>query len=150
MTAPALRIVTQDGELLDRCPDCEERDDVIAGLEETVRRLGSTIQKLRRDRESEARGSEEWGAIEELFGEWKLATKHRRSKFTTDRFEAALPLYRSYGPQVFRKAIQGIAYDPFTRIAKNGHMERYDGWENLTKNAGAFERYANRAPRRDA
>lgn len=138
----------ETGELVETgCPDCAERDDVIAGLEETVRRLGSTITKLRRDREGEARGSEEWDAIEGLFSEWRKATHHTRSKFTTDRFEAALPLYRSYGAEVFRKAIRGIAYDPFTRVARNGHTERYDGWEVLCKNTGSFERYANRAPR---
>lgn len=151
---PDLRVVT--GELpvdgpqtfSEALAELADKDDVIAGLERDIRGWAIRYRNLERDRDQEARDSDEWPILEQLFGEWKRATRHFRSPFTLDRYEVALPFLRNpkYGEEMIRRGIRGIAFDHFSRQNRRGKTERYDGWEHLFKNAGAFERYVNRAP----
>lgn len=101
------------------------------------------------DREAEAYENKWFLPLADCFWYWREMTGHRKSEYTVDRFENALPFAKSrkYRPLI-RAAIRGIAHDPFiaTKPNRNGRLERYDSWETLFKSAGSFERYANRDP----
>ena len=43
-------------------------------------------------------------------------------------------------------AIAGLAYDPYTKVQKNGKTKKYNDWETLLKSAGALETYMARRP----
>ena len=150
MSAPALRVVTADGELLDGCPTCEEKDDVIAGLEETVRRLGSTITKLRRDREADAKNSDLWPTVQALYEFWKQECRHPRASLDVTDFEQAERFVRKHGEELCRRAIRGIAYDHWTSTRKNGSTKRHDTWEFIFRSNTNFMECVNRAPREDS
>jgi hypothetical protein len=128
-------------------------DDTLPGLESTIRSQAATITKLRRDRDRDARSSELWPIVRELFDEWRRETalaagakKPRRSKFTTDRFEVAMPFVRDHGVALCRAAIAGIAFDPFVTQRKNGTAKRHDGWDLVFRSSDKLEEFAKRAP----
>lgn len=142
-----LRVLTDEGEVLDECPGCAYLEDVVAGLERDVRGWTARYAELRRDRELDAKSHPLYEPAKELFGYWKLKCRHGKSRFSADRFEIARPLIEKYGEAVCRKAIDGAAYDPFTTTRKNGSTQRHDGWELVFRDAGKLEDFANRAPR---
>lgn len=149
---PALRLVVdgESGEVLEReqrCSNCQTIQDQLDGAEREVRSWRSAHAQLKRERDADAPQDPLWPIAAELFRIWKRETKHLRSPWTADRFYDALPLLKKYGHVVFERAICGIAFDPYTKVRKNGSTQRYDGWETLCKTAGQFEEYANRAPK---
>jgi len=137
---PALRVVDENGELHDDCPNC-------AGLETDVRAWRTRYANLRRDRNAEAREHQLFPEAKELHGYWKAKTSHPRSRFTTDRFLLAEPFIREYGMATCRQAIDGIAFDCFKTRRRNGTIQKHDSWELLFKSTGKFEEWVNRAPR---
>lgn len=151
-TAPParhLRVIDGDGQVLPGgCPECAAREFEVEGLQETVRSQGAKIRKLRRDRDSKARGSALWPDAVELHRYWKAACGHPRSKFDVDRFLLLEPYLKSDGLDLCKLAVDGAAHDPYraNRPNRNGKTEVYDSLETIFKTRAAFERHCNRAP----
>lgn len=145
-----LRLVVDPGtgEVLERgCDQCRELGDQLSGAHTEIRAWRSRYARLERDAEKDARESEFWPQAVALFGLWKEKTGHARSKWTLDRYLVCEPMLRVYGLAMCERAITGLAFDPFTRVMKNGATKRYDEFGRPFKNADEFESWANRAPR---
>jgi hypothetical protein len=54
---------------------------------------------------------------------------------------------RVYGPEAFKQAIDGAAYDPYRKQRKNGSWAVYDDLETIFKSAAKFDEFRARAPR---
>jgi hypothetical protein len=54
---------------------------------------------------------------------------------------------RVYGPEAFKEAIDGAAYDPFCKRRKNGTVARYDDLETICKSAAKLDEFRARRPR---
>ena len=130
-----------NGEVCENCqPILVQQEDTIAGLQETIRRQAGALGKVRReDPAKRARDHDQWDRCALLFKVWQRATGHTRSRFTVDRFLAALPFLESFEDEVIGRAIEGIAHDPFKTIRKNGTEHRHDGWQLLFKSTDHFE-----------
>jgi hypothetical protein len=127
----------------------------IIGLERDVKAAHIRYQKLVEDKAAEAREHYLWPVIGMVFIGWQKRCKHPNAAFTSVRFWAAEPYFRStvYGKTLELRvrhactAIAGAAYDSFTKRAKNGRLMRYDDWEdNIFGGNGRYERMINRAP----
>jgi hypothetical protein len=146
-----LRVIEIDdnGEVVEpKCPDCRKRDMEIEGLNKVIRSQGYKLRQYEVDAEEEAYADPLYLVLAGHFLTWRELTRHPNCQFTLDRYHLALPFAKSkkYAPLIER-AIRGIAFDHFEKPNKAGRVERYDGWETLFKNAGAFERYVNRCPK---
>lgn len=148
---PHLRLVVDGGtgEIVEEtrsCPNCQELQDQLDGAAKEIRGWRTRFAKLSREKESEAREHQLHHQAEALFKHWQIKTGHRQSKWSAERFFEAEPLLRKYGLEVFERAIDGIAFNPYTKVRKNGTVQRYDRWATLCKTFCGFEEYACRAP----
>ncbi len=148
--ATVLTTTDQNGEIIKterRCPGCEQLEEQVKGAEKDIRAWRTRYAKLEKNRDEEARKNPFWLPAQLLFEHWKRLTGHKRSEFTTDRFELVEPFLRSstYGFEMCERAIAGIANQHSSEIRKNGTLEHFDGWETVFKGAGSVERYASRA-----
>lgn len=152
-----LRVIdTQTGELADDCESCRALSDQLAGLDRDLRAWRARYADLKRDREGEARASEYWQPGEWLFNHWRHVCNHPRAVFTVDRFWLVHPFLSNarYGKTmrdrvaVCRLAINGAAFDAFTKVRKNGTVQRFDDWSLIFRDAAHMEEFANKAPRR--
>jgi hypothetical protein len=128
------------------CPHCEEKEAVVVQLERQIRTLNARLTRLQRDEEKEARKHAMWAEASALHDWWALATGHEGTKFGADELYAAVPRLKEHTAREILQGIAGIAFDPNTKRKRNGHTERYDGWETLMKSGPKFQRYAERAP----
>jgi hypothetical protein len=130
------------------CPVCKVHEDHIAGLQRDVRAEHMRYEKLKRDKEQEAKESPYWPFIHRLFKYWRKACgKSVRYKFKTDRFEIALEHVRE-DPLLCMEAIAGAAYDAWSPPpGKNGKSIPQNGWHQIFKNSEKVHWYADRAPR---
>lgn len=147
-----LRLVNSDGEIVGEqeaghCANCRVMEDQIDGLERDVRAWRARFADLARDVEKEAKRHPLYEKAEELFGEWQTLTGHTRAKWSPDRFQVARPFLKSDGYDLCLLAIQGAAYDPYTKPRTNGSVKRFDDWELVFKSRGKFEEFCNRAPK---
>ncbi len=150
MTQPLLKLVDPEtGELHDLapCPTCAEASDVIAGLERTIRSQGATIVRIQRNRASDAENHELYPVAELIYEHWKARCTHPRAKFGWQEFEQIQPFLAKHGEEMCRRAVEGIAFDHFTDMRRNGTTRRHDGWELLFRNSTKFMEFANRAPK---
>jgi hypothetical protein len=148
MSATPLRVVDGNGEIVEHvCQHCQTKDDEIAGLQGDIRRLHARYETLKRDKDAEAKDHPAWPGAVALFNEWKRATNHPRCIWTVERFRLVEPFIRNYGADMVRRAIAGIAYDPYTKPRLNGTLHRHDSWELMLANQGKFEEKANCAPK---
>lgn len=150
MTAHAhLRLVdTTTGEVIENCPGCAGRDDVIAGLERDVRGWAARFAQLKRDKEREAREDPLWPILEALYGVWRRECGHMRSRFSADDFWLAAPHYHRYGWDGCETAIAGARFDCWRTQRKNGSWKRHDDWSaNIFKDRAHVEDMMKRAPR---
>lgn len=144
---PHLRVVTEDGEVLDECPGCKHREDVVAGLERDIRGWAARYQELKRDKDREARESDLWDDAERLFKLWRRATGRKRCRFSTDRFYLVEPFLRRDGFERCAQAVIGRAFEHYTVQRKNGTTKRFHEWERIFDSRGEFEESANRIPK---
>jgi hypothetical protein len=131
-----------DDELHERL---QRAQDEIAGHLHTIRSQSSRIGKLKRTTDA-SRDHADWDRCLGLFRTWQRATGHTRSRFTSDRFKAALPFLSAYEDEMIIRAISGLAFDPYISRRKNGTEQRHDGWDLLFKSADKLEEFSNRAP----
>jgi hypothetical protein len=128
---------------------------VIVGLERDLKAAIIRERKALEDKAAEARGHHLWTVVAIVYVGWQKHCKHPGAAFTSTRFWAAEPFFRStvYGKTLearVRKscqAIAGAAHDPYVKRAKNGRLIRYDDWEqSIYGSCGKFERFCNLAP----
>lgn len=170
MTTPArhLHIADADtGEVLDGCPACRERDDVIDAQQRQIRGLILQVANLKRDAEAEARRAGTWAVAARLFVLWKRASGHARSRFEYDRYALIERFLRGErearispitGPPASAveecvAAIIGRTADCYVSKRRNGTAQRFDEWERIFGAAGKgsatqnFEESMARRPR---
>jgi hypothetical protein len=147
---PALRIVSDTGEILDQHPDVQRLEDEIKGLTRALKREIRLHEELKRDKEAEAAAHELWPQALAVFRVWQQVTGHSRSKWKGDRFWQIEPWLKDqhYGIVICLKAVAGIAFDPYVTMQKNGRPERHDSWELCFRDTDHVEKYSNKAPRR--
>jgi hypothetical protein len=146
---PALRIVSDTGEILDQHPDVQRLEDEIRGLTRALKREIRLHEELKRDKDAEARAHQLWPKAMAIFAAWKIATGHSRSDWTPDRFWQIEPWLRNrkYGVEVCVRAVSGIAFDPFVSRRRNGTVERHDSWELCFRDTCHVEKYASKCPK---
>lgn len=132
------------GELSD---DPFQLADQLAGAQTEINGWRTRYANLKRDKDREARRDERWPRAKEIFDYWRQKCNHPRSQFDADRFYLIAPFIDRYGVEMCKRAIDGAAYDPFTKRLKNGAVQRYDSIELIFRNADKFESFCNRAPR---
>lgn len=158
MTEPArhLRAVDEDGVIVEGgCPNCSQLEDKLSGAERDLNTWRLRYAELKRDKLAEAKQSEHWPFAVELFAYWGEKCNHSNSAWTLDRFQMVEPFLknRKYGKTIeeraalCRRAIDGIAFDPFITNRKNGTKKRHDGWHLIfDRGADVFEERCNAAP----
>jgi len=139
----------ETGELVEppACPDCKEKEDVIAGLQRDIRGWSARYAELCRDLNADARTHPEWDTVTRIVGKWRRACRHPKSQMTADRFWLILPFLERHGEDLIDRAIAGAAFDPMTKPRKNGSVQRFDSLELIFRSEGHFESMVNRAPR---
>lgn len=145
-----LRLVNEDGEVVGQethCDGCNALQDQLDGAQREIAGWRTRYANLERDKDKAAAKDALWLPAQALFEHWRTLTDHKRCKWTPGRFRACEPMLKAYGVEMFARAIAGIADDPYTKVRKNGTTQKFNSWESLTKSVGAFEEYANRAPR---
>ena len=136
-----------EGEVCDNClPILQAMRDELQGHRELTNTAALKVGAARREDKDRWRNHAQWKRCARLFKIWQRATGHFRSQFTIPRFREALPYLEEYEDSVIERAIEGLAYDPYTSPRRNGTNQRHDGWHLLWKSSGALEEYANRAP----
>ena len=164
MADPALRLVDADGVLgEDYLPPPSKGDDELTEEEKLRRELAEVKVQLQgaereikawraryaaavEDKEAKARKDKLWPKAEALFEEWKRLCRHPRSRWDHTRFEVVRPFLRSDGYDLCLLAIEGAAFDPYTKARENGSVKRFDDWELVFKSRGKFEEFCSRAP----
>jgi hypothetical protein len=138
---------TASGEVLPACPGCQERDDVIAGLEATTRSLAAKNTALKRDRELAARRHAYWPDAVRLFEFHKKLTKPRsRASIGVDEFEAVLPFLQKHGLGLCERAIVGRVHDHFVSTRRNGTAHHHHEFGLIFRDSKNFRESSNRAP----
>lgn len=127
-----------------------EYEAQVKGLQRDVRAWTMRFDELKRDRAKAAKHHPLFDEVEIAFRHWKQACNHKRSPYTADRFWLALPYLENpkYGLKLMLRAIEGAAFDAFEVTRKNGSKKRFDEWERIFKDAGTFEEFCNKAPRK--
>lgn len=161
---PELRLVNADtGETFDLAAHVQELQDQIAGLQRDIRGWASRYGELKRDRQAEAEESPVWPAALRVFDYWRQQCRHPRSEWTLDRFEMIRPhLERSNtgkgkaakltpdliarNEEICKLAVDGIAFDPYTTVGKNGRQIVHDGLHLVFGDTDALEKRCKMAP----
>jgi hypothetical protein len=126
----------------------------IVGLERDIRGWAIRYRKLAEDKAAEARNSYLWPVIGMVYVGYQKRCR-KRAVFTTDRFWAAEPYFRTtlYGKTLedrVRKiatAIAGAQHDPYKRQRKNGTWNTFDDWAtNIFVSTSRFDEFVARAP----
>lgn len=132
------RVVELEGLLRDA-----ERD--LRGKRTRIRFLEAQLQddRVEYDRKDE---------VQSIFDEWRTVCRHPKSRLTPDRFDAIRGLLEVTKPQpypreAFSAAIAGAAFDPYTRVRKNGTVQIFDDVEMVMRSGKSFEEFCKRAPK---
>jgi hypothetical protein len=162
--APEMIVVDPDGMRVGVLGDFVQKlEDEIAGLQRDVRGWAARHAELKRDKDAEAEESPVWPAALRVFKYWRTACKHPRSEFTLDRFEMIRPHLEklaapgkdrstdaaerlAHAEAVCKLAVDGIAFDPYISVRKNGTKKRNDGWHLCFGTRDQFENRCNAAP----
>lgn len=146
-----LHLVDADtGEVVEGgCPACHVKDDEVAGLKDTVTKLGRQIREMKRDEEKERQLHPRRALVEEIHEFWQDATG-RKGKLGAKRFDTvakALALELTDGetdPWKLRMAIIGASVAA-NRSDATG--ERFDDLELICRDETKVDSFARRAYR---
>jgi len=155
VSAPALRVVTSDGEVVpyEGCPNCEvtEREN-----EELTRKLKGALLEARSAREE--RYARLWGhenrpVIELLHRlhhaatEANAKTPTRKKHLDSKELEQSLATFKVLGFRQCVLAIVGISYDPsWGRPGRNGKKPCHNTLELALRDSTKAQQFADRAP----
>lgn len=103
-------------------------------------------ENLQRSQVARIEADPMYDVVKVVFDYWRDVCKHPRSKLDKTRFELAKPIVKAEGIEMSKRAIDGAAYDPFTKTQKNGKVKRYDGFDLIFRDRAKFEDFCNRAP----
>lgn len=159
-----LRVVDANtGEVFENgCPECGRLKELLEITHSKLDGAWAENAKLKKDHEQEQLAHPDRERIEALHAFWQAECGHPKADldFGRDsRFEAylrGLRLARKVAKKLeldldaealCRRAIQGMAYDPFKRQARNGTIEKFDDPTTIFKNAANMGKFVNRAPR---
>ncbi len=147
MTEPArhLRPVQSfDSSTGEVCAHCEELERTLTVFQNKYRAALSEIGRLKADPEAVARKHQLWDEAEGVHHWWRLACWHPATRFAADEFYLALPRLKERGPVELLKAVAGAAYEPGSRVLKNGDTMRYDQWELICRSKAKCDGFAQR------
>jgi hypothetical protein len=134
-----------------------------------VRTKNRRIAELERDKAAERLKHPERELILRVCRYWHAKCRHGDKRVKPDsphRYDAVAALVdleelvpleerdpdgpkfrRVYGPDAFKQAIDGAAYDPYRKQRKNGSWVTYNDLETICRTAGTFDEFRARAPR---
>lgn len=145
---PGLRVVDENGALLGDMGDIVQRlQDELAGSERDVRKWRVMCANLERDADAEAEEDPLWPKAKEVFDHWRKQCRHPKAVWERQRFEEMRPYVKQFGVDMCKRAVDGIAFDPFITERKNGTQRRHDGTHLIFGSAAKFEERCNAAPR---
>lgn len=141
---PAILVDPATGQTYDVRSRFQVLEDSYVGAERDLRTWRARYADLHRDKEGEARESELWPVALRVFDYWRKQCRHPGAEWTLERFEMIRPfLERSNtgkgkatklslelvarNEELCKLAIDGIAFDPYVTIGKNGREIRHDG-----------------------
>jgi hypothetical protein len=136
-----------------QCPDCEHKNNEIAGFQATIRSQAGVIGKLKRNHELERKMYSARSVIEELFAYWIDRTgRSKKCKLTAKRFDAMRErLDEGYEPQHMRLAIDYAAAFPYVvnsqRSPTGAPEQKFDDLTTIAGDGARLERWANFAAR---
>ena len=127
----------------------------IAGLQHEIRSLAHKLEEAKRDREAEAREHDLFDQAMDLFDLWRRAAaeaegkKHKRNKFSGERFWLVLPFLKGEAA-LCQRAIIGRCFDHYGADGKlrraNGSAIHYCEFERIFKDRKEFEESVKRCP----
>lgn len=148
-TARNLRLVDPETGEITQCAGCHNWERTYHELEKKYRGALSQIGKLRADKEAEARQHELWPQAVELFDYWKFRTKHKKARWTGDRFWIVQPFLDREGFRDCRDALIGLLGSDF-HMKRGEYAKRkgqvFDEFERPFSSQGDFERFREMAP----
>lgn len=141
----------------------QELSDLLATAERNERTWRMRCRELERDRDAEAEESPVWPAAVRVFDYWRERCRHPGSEWTRERFEMIAPhLERSNtgkgkagkltpeligrNEEICKLAVDGIAFDPFVTIGKNGRQVIHDGLHLVFGSTDLLEKRCKMAP----
>ena len=144
-----LRLVDPTTGEVTQCSGCHRWEQTYAELERKYRGALSQIGQLRADKEAEARQHELWPQAVELFDLWKLWTKHKKARWTSDRFWVVEKYLRNEGYEDCQRALVGLLRSDFHMKRgkhKNREGRKFDEFERPFKDQTTFETYRDAVP----
>lgn len=141
--------VSYDSSTGEKCPNCEVLSHDVEALQVDIRNKNRKIAELEADKDRSAERSEFWVPSRELFHHWQIVCNRRRSPWSTKRFWEVEPFMKAkaFGPDMVRRAIDGIAYQSWVSQRSNGSVKWHTDWQKLFESPGSVEEGCNRAPR---
>jgi hypothetical protein len=158
MNAPALRVVSPDGEIPQDGPQTMAEalallatyEDTLHGHEQTIAWQSGKIGRLERElrEETDPQAHPQRAEIAKLIDRWRIATGHTKAKASKDRFDVIRArLKDGYNLDHLELAIDGIACFPFvqngTRTREGADSQRHDSLSIALKGGENTERFAN-------
>jgi hypothetical protein len=164
MTARHLSVVVDDnGEVIQELPEVMKLREDLANAERELRRHRRTIEQLKRDATRERLEYDRRDDVERICLYWwrKCRQSDKRvNPVSDDRFDAVRRMLDStriemvdgkrrrvpaYELDAFKEAIDGAAYDHYSKVRKNGSMVHYDDLELICRDGKHFEEFRSRA-----
>lgn len=143
---PLLGIVDPSTGEIVSCPQCQQREDALQGLERDLRVKNAKIKELERDVETDARKDPMWDEAECLHTWWRLACWYPGTKFDADDFWLVKKHLKRAGLVACLQSVCGAAYDPWVSTLKNGREKRHNGWKKIWESKAMMEDFAERVP----
>lgn len=157
---------SESGEVIPEAPEIVKLRGDLALAEKELRRHRRIIEQLRRDAAQERLDYDRRDEVERVCLYWwrkcRRADK-RVNPISDERFDAVRKLLEStrlevidgkkrrvpaYDLVAFREAIDGAAYDHYSKQRKNGSLVHYDDLELICRDGKHFEEFRSRCPGR--
>jgi hypothetical protein len=157
-------VVDDNGEVVQEPPEIVKLREDLANAERELRRHRRRIAELERDEKQERLDYDRRDEVERVCLYWwrKCRGSDKRVNPITDvRFDAVRRMLEStrievvdgkrrrvpaYETEAFKEAIDGAAFDHYTKERKNGSRVHYDDLELICRDGKHFEEFRSRCP----